>query len=93
MVTRRVVESRTYDIYEVSGAEFKPLGEKTIIGRVKGNDIAKEYKVKKVVLVEKAVNKKIYGVPVEDFMKIAVEVEVESESDDTEDTADTEVTE
>lgn len=79
MVTRRVIESRTYEVYEVKDGKFNLLGTETISGRVNENKLAEQYKVDKVVTVEIAVNKKIYGVPVDEFMKIAVEVATENE--------------
>ena len=79
MVTRRVVESRTYDIYSNVDGQLTKIGTKTISGRVNTSELAEEYKVDKVVLAEVSVNKKVYGVPIDEFMKIAVEVLQEQE--------------
>lgn len=82
MVTRRVVESRNYNVFKVEGETLTKVGETTIKGRPKEEEIAKEFKVDKVVLVETSVNKKVYGVPVEEFMKIAVEVTKEEKDEE-----------
>ena len=79
MVTRRVVESRTYDIYSNVDGQLTKIDTRTISGRVNTSELAEEYKVDKVVTVEVSVNKKVYGVPIDEFMKIAVEVEQEQE--------------
>lgn len=88
MVTRRVIESRTYEIYEVKDGNFNLLGVETLSGRVNENNLAKQYKVAKVVAIEKSVNKKIYGVPIDEFMKIAVEVSSEVICEDTDSIAE-----
>lgn len=78
MVTRRVVESRTYDIYEVNGDKFTKLDTIAISGRVKEKELAEKYGVEKVTAIEIAVNKKVYGVPIDKFMELAVEVATEN---------------
>lgn len=84
MITRRVIESRTYEVYEVVNGEFKLLGTETLSGRVNDAKLAEQYSVEKVVTVEIAVNKKVYGVPVEDFMAIAVDITADEETTQTE---------
>ena len=73
-ITRRVIENRKYNIYEVKNNEMIYLDTITLVGRVKLNDLAKLYNVDQVVAVEIECCKKIYGVPIEDFMKIAVDI-------------------
>lgn len=74
MVTRRVIVSRTYDIYSVEGESMKKIDTREIKGRVNTKSLASEYNVPLVVAVEIAINKKVYGVPIDDFMAIAKEV-------------------
>lgn len=77
LVTRRVVEGRRYDIYKNESGDLIKLDERIISGKPNGREIAKEYGVEKVTIVERDQIKKVFGMPVEEFMKYAVEIERE----------------
>lgn len=77
MVTRRVKLNSTYEVFKVEGTNLVKLGEKTIKGRPSEKELEKEFNVDKVVCVLKSEEKAIFGVPVDDFMAIAVRVDKE----------------
>lgn len=79
MVTRRVIESKTYTIYKVEGTGLTEVGEITTKGRLAEKELAEQYGVDKVVCVLKSEERAVYGVPVDKFMEIAVKLEKDEE--------------
>lgn len=75
MVTRRVTISTVYEIYSNEKGTLTKLDTITVKGKPNQKELCEKYGVKDVVCVKIEENKKVYGVPVEEFMKIAVEVE------------------
>jgi len=75
MVTRTVIESKTYQIYSMEGTTLTPLGTETTKGKLSERDLEKKYDVKKVVIDCIEEKKATYGVPVEDFMEIATRID------------------
>lgn len=76
-ITRRVVKSTLYNIYKVDGTKLILIDQKEFSGRISEKELAKEYNVDKVVTTVEKVNKAVYGVPVDQFMKIAQEIKKE----------------
>lgn len=75
MVTRRVIESKTYDVYKVDGTQLVLIDTIEEKGKISEKELAKTYGVEKVVLVFKEEKKAVYGVPVSVFMEHAVKIE------------------
>ena len=77
-VTRKVTVSRTYEIFSVKDNVFTSVGTKDISGKVKESTLREDFNISddcQVVTVEKAVNTKIYGMLIDDFMKLAKELQ------------------
>lgn len=74
MITRRVVEGRTYNVYggDVNGMKLL----ETITSKEKPNEkeLKKKHNVSLIVIDCVSIKKAIYGVSVEEFMKIAKKV-------------------
>ena len=79
MVTRRVIESRTYNIFSLDNETMTKLDTIDIKGRVNEKELAKKYNVDKVAVIEIAVTKKVYGVPIDEYMKLAKEISCTTE--------------
>jgi hypothetical protein len=77
MVTRTVIDSKKYQVYQMVGTQLKPLDVIEGKGKISERDLAKKYNVDKVVLVCIEENKITYGMPVDEFMKYAQIVENE----------------
>lgn len=71
-VTRRVIDSKTYDIYEMKGTNLIKLDTIEAKGKLSETELAKQYGVDKVVIDLVSEKKSVYGVPVPKFMEIAV---------------------
>lgn len=93
MVTRKVIESKKYDVYKMEGTQLTLLETIEEKGKVSEKELAKKHKVDKVVIDCVEEKKITYGMTVSEFMKYAVIVEDESETAKNEDGADTEETE
>ena len=77
MVTRRVVKSNTYKVYKVEGTTLIEIGEEKVKGKVSEKELCKKYNVPKVVVDCIATDKVVYGMPVDEFMKYAKEINKE----------------
>lgn len=75
MVTRKVIEHKVLNVYELKDGSIKFLGEETVQGKVSEKELAKKYNVDKVVTDVKEEHTAVYGVPVSQFMEIAVKLE------------------
>lgn len=71
-VTRRVIDSKTYDIYKMEGTNLIKLDTIEAKGKLSETELAKQYGVDKIVIDLVAEKKSVYGVPVSKFMEIAV---------------------
>ena len=74
-VTRKIVEETTYKVYEVVGTELKELGTETKKGKISQAEMCDKYNVKEVYIKAVDSKKKCYGIPVDKFMEIAVELD------------------
>ena len=83
-VTRRVIDSKTYDIYEMKGTNLIKLDTIEAKGKLSETELAKQYGVDKIVIDLVSEKKSVYGVPVSKFMEIAVLMN--EKGDDTADT-------
>jgi hypothetical protein len=90
MVTRKVIESRKYQVYSMEGTELKPIKVIEAKGKVSERELEKELEVKKVVIAEISATKLTYGMTVDEFMKsaklIKTEVDDGSDSEETDET-------
>jgi hypothetical protein len=75
MVTRKVIESKTYQVYSLVDGGLTPIKTIEAKGKVSERELEKELKVAKVVLVPISEKKITYGMPVSEFMKYAKVVE------------------
>lgn len=77
MVTRTIIESKKYNVYKLEGTEVKLIEVIETKGKISEKELAKKHKVDKVIvdLIEEV--KATYGVPVSDFMEIAVKLDKE----------------
>jgi ribosome-binding protein aMBF1 (putative translation factor) len=92
MVTRKVIESKKYKVYQMDGLKLVELDTIEEKGKVSEKELAKKYEVDKVVIDCIEEKKITYGMAVSEFMKYAVVVEDE-EKEAIEETADQEQTE
>lgn len=79
-VTRRVAGKRTVKVYELKDGVLTLLDEIELVGRVNEKNLAKEYKVDKVVTEVSESETEYWQVPVDEFMKIATKKETETET-------------
>lgn len=77
-VTRRVMSTKTVDVYKLAGSNLEKLDTIEVDGKINEGELAKKYNVKKVVTVVKEQKQKIYGIPVEKYMEIAELLEEKS---------------
>jgi hypothetical protein len=77
MVTRRVIESKKYKVYEMKDMQLTELDTIEEKGKISEKELAKKYKVDKVVIDCIEEKKVVYGMPVSEFMKYATIVEDE----------------
>jgi ribosome-binding protein aMBF1 (putative translation factor) len=78
MVTRKVIEAKKYNVYEMAGTTLNLLDTIEDKGKLSERELAKKYGVEKVVIDCIEEKKAVYGVPVSEFMKIAVKIEDET---------------
>jgi hypothetical protein len=79
MVTRRVLGSKVYNVYEFDEKTLQATLLETIEtkGKVSEKELAEKHKVEKVVVQLVKENKEVYGMPVDEFMKYAVKIKKE----------------
>lgn len=69
MVTRKVIESKKYNVYKVEGTELKFLETIETKGRPSERELEKKHNVEKVVCTLVDEKKAVYGMPVSQFME------------------------
>lgn len=75
-ITRRVIESTIYNVFEVAGDTLNKLGEIEIKGKVSQKDLQAQFNTSnQIVTTVKEQKKAKYVVPVEEFMAIALKLE------------------
>lgn len=89
MVTRKVIEAKKYNVYKMEGLNLTLLATIEEKGKVSEKELAKKYKVDKVVIDCIEEKKVTYGMTVSEFMKYAQLVEDEENSDVQADEAET----
>lgn len=77
MVTRKVIETKKYKVYKMDGLTLVELDTIEEKGKVSEKELAKKYKVDKVIIDCVEEKKVTYGMPVSEFMKYATLVEDE----------------
>lgn len=70
-ITRKLVVSRDYNVYEFKNGESTLLGSETISGRPSEKQVAEKYGVSQVVLECTKENVEEYYLTVDEFMKYA----------------------
>ena len=73
-VTRKIVESKTYQISSLEDGKLVPIKKITTKGRISEKKLEKELNIKKVVV--NCIDEKTatYGMPVSEFMKYAIKI-------------------
>ena len=79
MVTRKVIDTKKYNVYKMEGINLTLLEIIEEKGKVSENELAKKHNVDKVVIDCVEEKKITYGMPVTEFMKYAVIVEDEAD--------------
>ena len=75
-ITRRVIESTIYNVFEVVGEELHKLGEVEAKGKVSQKDLQAQFNTtNQIITTVKEQKKAKYVVPVDKFMEIAVKLE------------------
>lgn len=69
MVTRKVIESKKYNVYKVEGTKLKFLEQIETKGRPSERELEKKHGVSKVVCTLVDEKKAVYGMPVSKFME------------------------
>lgn len=90
MVTRKVIETKKYNVYKMKGLNLTLLDTIEEKGKVSEKELAKKYEVDKVVIDCVEEKKVTYGMTVSEFMQYAVIVEDEAEATETAEEATTE---
>ena len=72
------VEKALYEVYKVEDDKIIKVGEKEISGRVNKTAIMEEFGVKEVLIRKISETVKIFGMPIDDFMKVAEVIEVKN---------------
>lgn len=81
MVIRRVAGTKTVDVYSMENAKLKKLDTIEVSsGKINETELAKRYGVTRVVTDVKESKTRFFGVPIDKFMEIAVELESENEN-------------
>ena len=81
-ITRRVIESTIYNVFEVAGDTLNKLGEIEIKGKVSQKDLQAQFNTSnQIVTTVKEQKKAKYVVPVEEFMAIALKLEDNDEGE------------
>lgn len=83
MVTRKVIETKKYNVYKMEGLFLTLLDTIEEKGKVSEKELAKKYEVDKVVIDFLEEKKITYGMTVTEFMEHAVIVEDEAEATET----------
>jgi hypothetical protein len=86
MVTRKVIDAKKYNVYKMEGTNLTLLDTIEEKGKVSEKELAKKYKVDKVIVDCVEEKKVTYGMTVSEFMKYAVVVEDDAETADQEQT-------
>lgn len=81
MVTRRVVESRTIDVYKFENGQVEKIDTIEVSGKVSEIELAKKYNVNKVMIDVVKENKVTYGLDIDTFMAQAVRIESDEENE------------
>lgn len=81
MVTRTVIESKTYQVYSMEGTTLTPIDTIETKGKLSERELEKKYQVKKVVIDCIAEKKATYGVPVNEFMELATRLDDQEEKE------------
>lgn len=76
-VTRTVIESKKYNVYKMEGLKLVLLDTIEEKGKISEKELAKTYKVDKVILDCVEETKVTYGMTVTDFMAHAVIIDAE----------------
>ena len=75
-ITRRVIESTVYNVFEVAGEALNKLGEIEVKGKVSQKDLQSQFNTtNQIITTVKEQKKAKYVVPVDKFMEIAVKLE------------------
>lgn len=78
MVIRRVTGSKTVDVYKFEKGKVEKLDTITIdSSKVNEKELANKYNVTKVMTDVVKTETKYYGVPIEKFMELAIEIKKE----------------
>ena len=85
MVTRKVIESKKYNVYKVEGTELKFLEQIETKGRPSERELEKKHDGDKVVCTVVEEKKAVYGMPVSEFMKYAEFIKYDNEDNDNSD--------
>ena len=84
-ITRRVIESTVYNVFEVAGESLNKLGEIEVKGKVSQKDLKTQFNTTNQLITNIKEQKKAkYVVPVDKFMSIAVKLEDNEEASDNE---------
>jgi ribosome-binding protein aMBF1 (putative translation factor) len=79
MVTRKVIESKRYNVYKMENLQLVLLDTIDEKGKISEKELAKKYEVDKVVIDCIEETKVTYGMPVSEFMKYAIVVDGEQD--------------
>ena len=82
MVTRKVIESKKYNVYKVEGTELKFLETIETKGRPSERELEKKHNVDKVVCTLIEEKKAVYGMPVSQFMEGAKFIKYDNDDND-----------
>ena len=85
MVTRKVIESKKYNVYKVDGTKLEFLEQIETKGRPSERELEKKHDVDKVVCTVVEEKKAVYGMPVSEFMKYAKFIKYDNEDNDNSD--------
>ena len=81
MVTRKVIDAKKYNVYKMEGTTLTLLDTIEEKGKVSEKELAKKYEVDKVIVDCVEEKKVTYGMTVSEFMKYAVVVEDEEQTE------------
>lgn len=75
MVTRRVIENNTYKVFEVVGSELKEIDTIKTKGKITNSFLKGKYGEHREIVIRLVdTEKAVYGVTVDEFMKIATRI-------------------
>lgn len=81
-VTRRCVEKRVIDVFSLKNGKLTKLETLETKGKISQKELAKKHGVDNVVLEVVKEERAVYGVPIDEFMKIAKRVDNVEESEE-----------